>query len=122
MDNSPTPNPIGQKPPTYHRGDTLKARRKKAPDCFHCRKVRARPLPGIGPMKKYTVFCSTACATQHAIRTVVESRYTWCITHKKWSNRFGICQECELVKIIDRGGSLFDVDDILDNFEEYQNE
>lgn len=95
----------------------LQARRKKAPLCFQCQQKKAIHLPRIGQWRKWTVFCSFACAAMHAMRTVVESPYTWCLTHKRWTDRFGVCMACVRAQAASQGTPALLLGD-LDQYEE----
>jgi len=102
MGNSPVSVDRQKKLPTSEVENPLKARRKKAPICFHCRAKKAIHLPRTGKLRQYTIFCSIRCACEYALKSVAESRYTWCLTHKRWSQWDGSCEVCELEKWQDR--------------------
>lgn len=73
----------------------LQARKKRAPLCFQCKLRKAVHLHRIGNWRKWTVFCSWSCATIHAIASIVESKFTWCVKHQVWSNHHGHCMQCD---------------------------
>lgn len=83
-------NPIEINPPLVGR--------PKAVLCFTCLKSRAKRLSGLGCWSRIKVFCSHHCASLLAVRLVVKSGQSWCLTHRKWTAEDGKCSVCEIEK------------------------